>query len=91
MMQLSLFAGMPSPAPLTELERGIVRKLSEARFPPYTASKRFARDLAAGYVVNLSDRGRAFLAFIVHRFRRQYQLSEDEWQWVRQWLNREAA
>lgn len=91
MKQLSMFAGMPTPAPLSDLERGIVSKLSNVRFPPYTASKRFARDLASGYVVNLSDRGRAFLAFIVHRFRRQLQLSEEEWQWVRQWLNREAA
>lgn len=73
--------------PLTELEQGLARKLCGARFPPYTASKRFARDLGDGYIKELSNRGRRFMARTVHRFRRQYALSEAEWAWVREWMN----
>ena len=74
---------MKTPAtPITELEQGIIAKLSSATYPPATASKRFVCDLHAGYVKQLSDRGRAFLAFIAHRFRRQYKLTEEEWAWV---------
>ena len=76
--------------PLTLLEQEIVRKLCQARFPPYSASKRFARDLGQGYVKQLSTNGRRFLAYVVHRFRRQYQLTREESQWVAEWLAREA-
>jgi hypothetical protein len=72
--------------PLTELEKRLVRKLAGASFPPATASKRFARDLGSGYVTQLSDRGRRFLAFVVHRFRRQYKLEPDESAWLETWL-----
>ena len=74
-------------APLSDLEKAVVAKLVTARFPLYTASKRFARDLDAGHVTRLSDRGRAFLAYVTHRFRRQYDLSADEQRWVETWLN----
>lgn len=73
--------------PLTELERVIADKYSRANFPPATAAKRLARDLAGGYINQLSDKGRAFLAFCVHRYRRQYELTFEEAAWVRQWLN----
>jgi hypothetical protein len=77
--------------PLTDVERSIVAKLSLARFPPATASKRFAGDLAAGYVKELSSKGRKFLAYVVHRFRRQYSLTDAEQRWVDGWLNAEIA
>lgn len=73
--------------PLTELERSIVEKYSRASFPPATAAKRLARDLSSGYIKQLSDKGRAFLAFCVNRYRRQYELSAEEAEWVKQWLS----
>lgn len=76
--------------PLTDLEKSIAKKLVGARFPPYSASKRFARDLGDGYIKELSDKGRAFMAYVVHRFRRQYTLTSDEQMWVDQWLKREG-
>lgn len=72
--------------PIAEIERGIISKLSQASFPPYTASKRFVRDLESGSITALSWRGRMFLAYVAHRFRRQYVLSESEWAWVLDWL-----
>ena len=71
--------------PLTEIEQAIVKKLATASFPPATASKRFAHNLSDGYVKDLSDKGRRFLAYVVHRFRRQYSLSREEQEWVSQW------
>lgn len=77
--------------PISELERGIITKMARAKFPPATASKRFVADLSSGYVKQLSPRGRAFLAFVAHRFRRQYQLNADEWAWVDQHREKERA
>jgi hypothetical protein len=76
--------------PLTDMEKSIVAKVTTASFPPATASKRFARDLESGYIKELSDKGRKFLAFVAHRFRRQYQLSKDEQEWVSEWLTKEV-
>lgn len=76
-------------APLTELEKSIAAKLCSARFPPYSASKRFARDLGDGHIKELSDRGRKFMAYVVHRFRRQYRLTAEETTWVLEWKDRE--
>jgi hypothetical protein len=70
--------------PLTEIEKSIVAKLSMATFPPGTASKRFVRDLSCGYIAQLSERGRTFLAFVAHRFRRQYELTAKEWAWIKE-------
>jgi len=71
--------------PLSDLEKTLVAKVCTATFPPGTAAKRFMGDLRAGYIKQLSENGRCFLAFIAHRFRRQYQLTEDEWAWVRKY------
>ena len=73
--------------PMTELEKSIAAKVASARFPPGTASKRFARDLGSGYIRELSPRGRRFLAFVAHRYRRQYSLSSEELQWIEQWIS----
>lgn len=73
-------------SPMTDLELGIAAKVTSARFPPATASKRFARDLGAGLIKSLSPRGRRFLAYVAHRYRRQYALSEDEKRWIDQWI-----
>jgi hypothetical protein len=77
--------------PLSGVELSIVAKLGRASFPPATASKSFARNLCDGYVKELSSRGRRFLAFVAHRFRRQYSLSEEEKRWVAEWINHEEA
>lgn len=69
------------------MKHSIIAKVSTARFPPATASKRFIGDLSAGYIQQLSERGRRFLAFIAHRFRRQYELTEAEWAWVNEQLS----
>lgn len=74
---------------LTQLEKAIYRKVSGASFPPATASKRFMQGDAD--VLKLSDKGRRFMAFIAHRFRRQYALTEEEWAWVNQWNTKETA
>jgi hypothetical protein len=73
------------------MERGIVAVVSQATFPPATGAKRFIRDLTAGYIQQLSPRGRWFLAFIAHRFRRQYTLSAEQWQWVNEHKSQEPA
>jgi hypothetical protein len=71
--------------PITELERGIVAIICQATFPPATRAKRFVHDLSSGRIQNLSDGGREFLGFIAHRFRRQYSLTPEQWQWVNEW------
>jgi hypothetical protein len=76
---------MTDRTPLTPLEQEIARKYSGASFPPATAAKRFARDIEGGYVRNLSDKGRSFMAYLVHRYRRQYKLTADEQAWVDEW------
>lgn len=76
--------------PLSAVEKSIAAKVATANFPPGTASKRFARNLGNGYVKDLSDKGRKFLAFVANRYRRQYPLSKDEWAWINEWLAWEA-
>jgi hypothetical protein len=78
---------MSAKTPLTDLEKRIVAKLEFARFPPGTASKRFAHALNAGYVKELSSKGRRFLAYVAHRFRRQYPLFDDEKAWIAEWID----
>ena len=82
---------MKDGTPLTELEQSIARKIAGASLPPYSASKRFGRDLGSGYIKQLSSRGRAFMAFVAHRFRRQYVLTEDEIRWVNEWIHYEES
>lgn len=74
---------------LDQLEKAIYRKVSGASFPPATASKRFMQGDAD--LLKLSDKGRRFMAFIAHRFRRQYVLTEEEWAWVDKWNTKEAV
>lgn len=69
-------------APLSEIESSIVKTVSRASFPIASGPKRFIGDLQAGYSKQLSDGGRAYLAWIANRFRRQYQLSAEQLQWV---------
>lgn len=74
---------------LSELEKAIYRKVASASFPPATASKRFMQGNPD--LLKLSDKGRRFMAFIAHRFRRQYVLTAEEQEWVDQWNKREAV
>jgi len=73
--------------PLSEIERSIASKYSRANFPPATAAKRLARDLGSGHIQQLSDKGRAFLAYCVNRYRRQVSLTVEETEWVQFWLS----
>ena len=68
--------------PLSEMELSIVKTLSRATFPIASGPKRFIGDLSSGYKKKLSDGGRQYLAWIANRFRRQYQLSAEQLQWV---------
>jgi hypothetical protein len=68
--------------PVSETEASIVKTVSRASFPIASGPKRFIGDLAAGYSKQLSDGGRQYLAWIANRFRRQYQLSAEQLQWV---------
>lgn len=68
--------------PMSELEKGLVEKLQRSvTFPPATSYKRFVRDLSP--TSQLSDRGRMYLGFIAHRFRRQWTPTAEEAEWVR--------
>lgn len=77
---------MKDGSPITEMKSLLIRKLAAVRFPPGTASKRFARDLASGYIKQLSPRGRKFLAWVLNRFRAQVSLTNEEHGWVIHWL-----
>lgn len=41
--------------------------------------------------IKWSDKGRAFMAFIAHRFRRQYVLTAEEMAWIEQWKRKDVA
>lgn len=60
--------------PMTEAEQDMAIALSHCTFPPGTNQKRFARNLAAQAQLDepqITDRQRAYLHQMVHRYRRQ--------------------
>jgi hypothetical protein len=72
-----------SKAPISPIELSIVRKMQRlVTFPPATASKRFINTLSDAS--QLTDKGRRFLAFIAHRFRRRWinTGTDEEFNWV---------
>ena len=70
--------------PVSMVEASIITKLQgRVSFPPGHAHKRFIYRLTEKS--ELSDRGRAYLAFIAHRYRRQWTASQDELEWIVQW------
>lgn len=75
--------------PLDDMERSIVASVRGASFPIASGPKRFILDLANGYSKNLSDGGRQYLAYIAKRFRRQYTLTAEQWQWVNEHIYQE--
>lgn len=77
----------PELTALSEPEKALYRKVQTANFPPATASKRFMQGDAE--FIKWSDKGRAFMAFIAHRFRRQYVLTEDELKWIETWKRKD--
>lgn len=77
--------------PISVFERELIAIVSTATFVPNTGPKRFIRDLCAGRIENLTERGRWYLAFVAHRFRRQYMLSPEQWAWVNEKLNEKQA
>ena len=69
--------------PLSEFERELARHIgAHTTFRVGSGPKRFIRDICAGYIQQLTPRGRWYLAFVAKRFRRQYTLTEDQWAWV---------
>jgi len=69
------------------IEKNIVRKLQEyVTFVPASSHKRFIRDLDPRNS-QLSDRGRAYLAYIANRYRRQWEATHEEFCWIVRWAS----
>jgi hypothetical protein len=67
---------------LTGLERSLIEKLQRSvTFPPGGSHKRFIRELTPNS--QLSDRGRMYLGYIAHRYRRQLTATAEETEWIR--------
>lgn len=73
----------PPRTPLTLGEMALVGKLQECSFPPGGSHKRFVRGLTMDS--ELSDRGRQYLAYIAHRYRRQWKPNAEEFEWIAKW------
>jgi hypothetical protein len=73
--------------PRTQIEPDewlIVYKLqTKVSFPPGTGHKRFVNRLTVGS--QLSDRGRMYLAYIAHRYRKQWNTTDAEMEWIIRW------
>lgn len=52
-------------------------------FPVGHSHKRFMRELTDKAM--LTDRGRQYLAYIAHRYRRQWQATQSELAWISKW------
>jgi hypothetical protein len=73
--------------PMDAIEQGIVRKLqANVSFLPGYSHKRFVNGLHPEKS-QLSDRGRAYLAFIAHRYRRQWKATHEEFCWIVRWAS----
>jgi hypothetical protein len=73
--------------PMDAIEQGIVRKLQGyVTFVPASSHKRFIHDLIPDRS-QLSDRGRAYLAYIAHRYRRQWKATHEEFCWIVRWAS----
>lgn len=77
--------------PVSPFERELIAVVSTATFVPGTGPKRFIRDLCAGRIENLTERGRWYLAFVAHRFRRQYHLRPEQWAWINEKLGKQGV
>lgn len=67
--------------PMTDVELSIVAKMQRSvTFLPGHAHKRFVRNLTPDS--KLSAKGRNYLAFIAHRYRRQWTASCEEFHWI---------
>ena len=69
--------------PISAIEFSIVSKMqANVTFPPGHSHKRFIRDLSEKSL--LTDRGRQYLAFIAHRYRKQFFqfCHDDEIEWI---------
>jgi len=68
-------------SPISDLELSIVRALqNRVTFPPGSSHKRFVHRLSDRSV--LSDRGRQYLAYIAHRYRRQWTSDFKQSVWI---------
>lgn len=71
-------------SPIQPIEWSIANKMQcQVTFPVGSAHKRFVRGLSEKS--QLSDRGRAYLAYLAHRYRRQWQGTTEELEWLVRW------
>lgn len=82
---------MSAKTPLSAFEKELATTVSQATFPVGSGSKRFIRDIYDGRIQQLTDKGRWYLAYVAHRFRRQYRLTQEQLAWVNERLSREAS
>ena len=71
---------------LSAFEKELISVVAGATFRPATADKRFIRRLCSGEIQQISEKGEVYLAQIAQRYRRQYTLSAEQWQWVNEKL-----
>jgi hypothetical protein len=78
-------AKIVSRAPMDEIEKSIVRKMqAKVTFIPGSSHKRFILRLIPE-TSRLSIKGRNYLAYIANRYRRQWNASAEEFEWIVQW------
>lgn len=87
--KLTLRKGEPAKLPKMQIqpaELAMVEKIQGAvTFPPGGSHKSFIGRLTADSM--LTDRGRNYLAYIAHRYRKQWKASADEARWIEKWKN----
>ncbi len=77
--------------PISDFEMELARTCARATFPIGSGPKRFIHGIVDGHLKNITERGRWYLAFVAHRFRRQYLLSAEQWAWVNEQLSKGTA
>jgi hypothetical protein len=70
---------------MSDVEKTVVRHLQAwVTFVPGSSHKRFVLHLNPE-TSQLSDRGRNYLAYIAHRYRRQWTATDEEFEWIVAW------
>ncbi len=66
--------------PISSMEWSIVTAMHSVCFPAGSPHKRFIRDLSENSM--LTDRGRMYLAYLGHRYRRQWKATDGQAEWI---------
>lgn len=72
--------------PVTKQENDLIGKVSQATFPAGSSHKRFMRNFGPPESHKLSDEGRAYLAYIAWRYRKQYALNPSDLDFIHKWI-----